>query len=68
MNDSLTTSPIESALRRAIKAVGIGKKGSRSLSRELALEILSELQKGEFTLASRAAFFAALFIKGPTPD
>jgi len=62
------TTPIESALRRGIKAVGIGKKGSRSLTRELAGEILAELQKGEFTPASRAAFFAALFIKGVSED
>lgn len=68
MTNLTATTPVESALRRGIKAVGIGKKGSRSLTRELSLEILAELQKGEFTPASRAAFFAALFIKGVTED
>ena len=68
MNNPNLAIPIESALRRGIKAVGIGKKGSRSLNRELSLEIFTELQHGQFKEAEIAAFFAALFIKGPTAD
>jgi anthranilate phosphoribosyltransferase len=68
MTSLSATIPVESALRRGIKAVGIGKKGSRCLPKELAVEILAELQKGEFTPASRAAFFAALFIKGVSEE
>ena len=58
----------QSALRRGIKAVGIGKKGSRCLSHELALEILCELQSTTFKETERAAFFTGLFIKGLTTD
>jgi anthranilate phosphoribosyltransferase len=58
----------ESALRRGIKAVGIGKKGNRCLNRELALEILNQLQNATFKETERAAFFAGLFIKGLTTD
>lgn len=58
----------ESALCRGIKAVGIGKKGNRCLSHELALEILDELQKATFKETQRAAFFTGLFIKGLTAE
>ncbi|MCB9771879.1 MAG: anthranilate phosphoribosyltransferase [Candidatus Omnitrophica bacterium] len=68
VNNTNPLIPTESALRRGIKAVGIGKKGSRSLNRDLALEIFAELQQGQFKEAEIAAFFAALFIKGPTAD
>ncbi len=68
MEKTTFTTVTESALRRGIKAVGIGKKGSRSLSGDLVLEILSELKQGRFKEAERAAFFAALYIKGLTED
>ncbi len=61
----LTTEP---AINRGIKAVGIGKKGSRALTAELAREILDDLKAGQVTDAAMGAFFAALSIKGVTPE
>lgn len=68
MVNTLSLKNTESALRRGIKAVGIGKKGNRCLSRELVLEILSQLQSASFKKTERAAFFTGLFIKGLTAD
>lgn len=60
-NLNITT---KSALTQGIKAVGVGKKGSKSLSRELAEEILKELQNSPVSTAAKGAFFGALIIKG----
>ncbi len=58
----------ESAIRRGIKSVGIGKRGSQPLSKDLAREILGELKEGKVTAAARGAFFAALSLKGVTAE
>ena len=51
---------------RGIKAVGIGKKGSKPLDPELIREIIADLKAKKVTPAAQGAFFAALTIKGIT--
>lgn len=60
--------PTEPAIIRGIKTVGIGKKGSRPLAAELAREILMDLKSGKADPVATAAFFAALVIKGISPE
>jgi len=60
--------PHKPAISRGIKTVGIGKKGSKALSAELALEILEELKSGKVPEAAKGAFFAGLCAKGISPD
>lgn len=62
------TLTIDPAINRGIKAVGVGKKGSKDLTAELAREILDDLKAGQVTDAAKGAFFAALSIKGVTPE
>lgn len=57
-----------SAIRRGIKAVGVGKKGSKPLTPELAAEILAELKTGRVDPAVQGAFFAGLVLKGLTDE
>jgi len=59
---------IETALSQGIKAVGIGKKGSRSLTKDLAEAILRELKEDIISPAAKGAFIGALFIKGITEE
>jgi len=61
---ALVLDPQEPAINRGIKAVGIGKKGSKSLTPELALEILEDLKAGKVSDAAKGAFFAGLSAKG----
>lgn len=58
----------QTAIEEGIKSVGVGKKGSRPLSRELAQNILKDLSAGKVSAVQRAAFFAALATKGLTTD
>ena len=58
----------EDAIRRGIRTVGVGKKGSKPLSSQLAQEIAEDLKAGKVTPASAGAFFAGLFYKGITPE
>lgn len=58
----------EPAINRGIKTVGVGKKGSKPLSAELAREILTDLQTGRVTPAAKGAFFAGLLNKGFEPQ
>jgi anthranilate phosphoribosyltransferase len=60
----ITFNPSDSAIVRGIKTVGVGKKGSKSLSQELAKEILSDLKAGKVPDAAKGAFFAGLSFKG----
>ncbi len=57
----------ESAIVRGIKTVGVGKKGSKTLSLELAAEIKGDLEAGKVPAASQGAFFAGLLAKGVDP-
>ncbi len=60
--------PKEPAINRGIKTVGIGKKGSKSLTPQLALEIVEDLKSGKVSDAAKGAFFAALCAKGIEPQ
>jgi len=61
---AIVLDPNEPAINRGIKTVGIGKKGSKSLTPELALEILEDLKSGKVSDAAKGAFFAGLCAKG----
>jgi len=60
--------PAEPAIIRGIKTVGIGKKGSQPLTGDLAREILTDLKAGKTDPVAAAAFFAALMLKGISPE
>lgn len=61
---AITFNPSDSAIVRGIKTVGVGKKGSKPLSQELAKEILADLKSGKVPDAAIGAFFAGLSFKG----
>lgn len=66
-----THSPIQSndtAITRGIKAVAIGKRGSKPLSAEFVAEIIDELKTGSVPAIARGAFFGALKMKGITEE
>ena len=56
--------PNEAAIRRGIKTVGVGKKGSKPLTVSLAQEILVDLNSGKVSDAAKGAFWAGLCAKG----
>ncbi len=58
----------EAAIVRGIKTVGVGKKGSKPLTEELAREILADLKAGKVSPAASGAFFAGLLAKGIEPQ
>lgn len=65
----MTTTNFSSlAISDGIKAVGIGKKGSKSLTPELIQAIVRELREGGVPAVVKGAFFGALIIKGVTPE
>lgn len=65
---SIVLDPQEPAINRGIKTVGIGKKGSKPLSPELALEIFEDIKAGKVSDAAKGAFFAGLCAKGMEPQ
>lgn len=65
---AIVLDPNEPAINRGIKTVGIGKKGSKSLTPELALEIVDDLKSGKVSAAAKGAFFAGLYAKGIEPQ
>jgi len=65
---SIVLDPQEPAIKRGIKTVGVGKKGSKALSAELAQEILADLKANKVSPAARGAFFAGLLAKGIEAD
>ena len=65
---AIVLDPNEPAINRGIKTVGIGKKGSKSLSAELALEIAEDIKTGKVSDAAKGAFFAGLIAKGIEPQ
>jgi len=65
---AIVLDPNEPAINRGIKTVGIGKKGSKSLTSQLALEIVEELKSGKVPQAAQGAFFAGLCAKGIEPQ
>jgi anthranilate phosphoribosyltransferase len=58
----------EPPIIRGIKTVGIGKKGSKPLSKELIEEIIADLQQKNVPAVAQGAFFGALWMKGLTED
>src|SRR5580704_8840496 len=65
---AIVLDPNEPAINRGIKTVGIGKKGSKALTPELALEIVGDLKSGKVSDAAKGAFFAGLCAKGLEPQ
>lgn len=65
---SLVLNNNEPAIVRGIKTVGVGKKGSKPLSLELAQEIITDLKAGKVSDAARGAFLAGLLAKGIEGD
>jgi anthranilate phosphoribosyltransferase len=65
---AIVLDPHEPAINRGIKTVGIGKKGSKPLTPELALEIAGDLKSGNVSEAAKGAFFAGLCAKGIGPQ
>lgn len=65
---AIVLDPSEPAINRGIKTVGVGKKGSKSLTPQLALEIVEDLKSGKVSDAAKGAFFAGLCAKGLEPD
>lgn len=57
-----------SSLREGIKAVGVGKKGSKPLTAEQVEAISLELKEESNTPAAVGAFLGGLFFKGLTED
>lgn len=60
------TSSSNLAISDGIKAVGIGKKGSKALTPELIQAIIRELREGCVPAVVKGAFFGALITKGVT--
>jgi anthranilate phosphoribosyltransferase len=65
---SLVLDPQEPAITRGIKTVGVGKKGSKALTPELAGEILQDLKANKVAPAAKGAFLAGLLAKGLEPQ
>lgn len=62
------TSFSHTAISDGIKAVGIGKKGSKALTPELIQAIVRELREGHVPAVVKGAFFGGLITKGVTPE
>ncbi len=60
--------PTEAAIRRGIKMVAVGKKGSKPLPAELIEEILIDFKEGKVAPVEKGAFFGALIMKGVTKE
>jgi len=65
---AIVLNPHEPAINRGIKTVGVGKKGSKALTPELAWEIVDDLKSGKVSKAAQGAFFAGLCAKGIEPQ
>ncbi len=60
--------PHEPAIVRGIKTVGVGKKGSKPLTAQLAREIVEDLKAGKVAPVAQGAFWAGLLAKGLQPQ
>jgi len=58
----------DTAIAQGIKAVGVGRRGSKPLQPGLIQDILSELESGSASAIAKGAFFGALIIKGLTEE
>ena len=57
---AIVLDPNEPAINRGIKTVGIGKKGSKALTPELALEISEDLKSGKVSELPKVLFLPVL--------
>ena len=57
----------DTPIRRGIKNVGVGKKGSKDLDPGLVHAILHDLIQGKISAAEKGAFFSGITFKGITP-
>ncbi len=62
------TGSVNLAISDGIRAVGIGKKGSKALTPELIHAIVRELKEGGVPAVVKGAFFGGLITKGVTPE
>ncbi len=60
--------PSNPPIERGIGAVGVGKKGSKSMDAALAMEIVEQLRSGTVHPVTRAAFVGALMMKGVSEE
>ncbi len=58
---------LSTAIAEGIKAVGIGKRGSKALTPELVQAIVLELKAGHVPAVVQGAFFGGLITKGVSP-
>jgi anthranilate phosphoribosyltransferase len=65
---STKTRPTDDPISLGIKAVGIGRRGSKPLTPELVENILTALKADTVPAVAKGAFFGALVIKGITPE
>ncbi len=65
---AIVLNPSEPAIVRGIKTVGVGKKGSKALTPQLAREIVEDLKADKISAAAQGAFFAGLLAKGIAPE
>jgi anthranilate phosphoribosyltransferase len=56
------------AIEQGIRAVAVGKKGSKNCPEEVAAQILEDLQQDKIDPVQKGAFFGALAIKGVEPS
>ena len=64
----IVLNPQEAAIARGIRTVGVGKKGSKPLTAQLAREIVDDLKAGKVTPVAQGAFLAGLLAKGLQPQ
>ncbi len=64
---ALILDPNEAAIRRGIKTVGVGKKGSKAMDAQLTADVLADLKAKRATPAAIGAFVAGLIAKGVEP-
>ena len=65
---TILPSSLNNKIVEGIKQVGIGRKGSKSLTNELIAPIIEEIKSAKATPAQIGAFFAGLFLKGIEAD
>lgn len=65
-SESVSAVPEDTPMTQAIKLIGIGKNGSKSMSPDLIDTCLPLLQSGATDPIQRGAFWGALLTKGPS--
>src|SRR5262245_57835827 len=65
---SLITEQFDRAYQNAIKAVGVGKRGSRALEPALIVDLSNEIRHAIVPEAALGAILGALMMKGVTQE